>query len=69
MQIKVSDQAIQNRQDIEEIKASLAYGYITYYEAKLEAQPIIDRINKRGREIAKKYGKTYYPITFEAIIR
>ena len=62
-------QAQQNRQDIEELKLALAYGYISYDEAKIEAKPILDRINKKGKEIAKKYGKNYYPITFNELMR
>ena len=61
--------AKQNREDIETIKMALAYGYISYDEAKIEAKPILDRINKKGKEIAKKYNKNYYPITFTEIIR
>lgn len=63
------EQAKQNRQDIEELKLALAYGYISYDEAKTEAKPILDRINKKGKEIAKKYGKHYYPITFNELMR
>lgn len=62
-------QAQQNRQDIEEIKIALACGFISYEEAKIEAKPILDKINKKGKEIAKKYGKKYYPITFTEIMR
>lgn len=61
--------AIQNREDIAEIKKALALGYISYDEAKIEAKPVLDRINKKGKEIAKKYNKNYRPITFIEIIR
>lgn len=63
------EEAKQNRQDIEEIKMALACGFISYEEAKVEAKPILDEINKKGREIAKKYGKNYYPITFTEVMR
>lgn len=63
------EQTLQNRKDIEEIKIALALGYISYDEAKIEAKPILDRINKKGKEIAKKYNKNYYPVTFTEIIR
>lgn len=63
------EQARKNLEDIREIKISLALGYITYDEAKKEAKPIIERINKRGREIAKKYNKNYYDLTFSEIMR
>ena len=63
------EQAKQNREDIEAIKMALGCGFISYDEAKIEAKPILDRINKKGREIAKKYGKHYYPITFNELMR
>lgn len=63
------EQAIRNRKEIEQIKLSLGAGVLSYDEAKEQAQPIIDRINKRGREIAKKYGKKHYPITFIELMR
>lgn len=63
------EEAKQNRQDIEEIKIALACGFISYEEARVEAKPILDKINKKGREIAKKYGKKYYPITFIEVMR
>ena len=63
------EEAKQNRQDIEEIKIALACGFISYDEAKMEAKPILDKINKKGKEIAKKYGKNFHPITFTEVIR
>ena len=65
----MNKEALQNKQDIEEIKKALALGYISYDEAKIEAEPILSRINKKGQEIAKKYDKPYYKITFSEIIR
>ena len=43
------------RAEIEEIKYLLYTRQITYYQAKEKAQPIIDEMNIKGKEIAKKY--------------
>lgn len=66
---KMEKEAKQNREDILEIKTALALGYISYDEAKREAGPILEKINLRGKNIAKKYGKKFYPITFMEIMR
>jgi hypothetical protein len=42
---------------------------ITYDEAKKEAQPIIDAINAKNKEIAKKYNKRPSKLSFAAIMR
>ena len=44
-------------------------GELTYDEAKKEAQPIIDEMNKIGREIAAKYGKRHSNFTFAYLMR
>jgi hypothetical protein len=50
--------------------ASLArQGVITYDEAKRRAQPYLDKVNARAREIAKKYGKKHSNFTFTGIVR
>lgn len=63
------DEALKNRQAIEEIKRAYTLGEITREEAKEKAQPIIDRINAKGKEIAKKYNKRYSPISFIGLMR
>ena len=52
------EEAIQNRKDIEEIKIALALGYISYDEAKIEAKPILDRINKKGARLWQQKNKS-----------
>lgn len=63
------DEALKNRQAIEEIKRAYTLGEITREEAKEKAQPIIDRINAKGKEIAKKYNKKYSPLGFVGLMR
>lgn len=65
----MSNQAIINRTELEEIKKALALGFISYDEAKIEAAPIIKRINAQAQEIAKKYGRKHYNYTFEELMR
>ena len=65
----MSDDAIRNRARIEEIKRLYAIGQIDREEAEKRAQPVIDAINKRGAEIAKKYKKSYAPVSFIGLMR
>ncbi len=57
------------RNKINEIKIKLITGKIDYYKAKEEAQPIIDEMNLKGKEIAKKYNQKYKPFTFSSLMR
>lgn len=57
------------RAKIEQIKANLIMGIITYDEAKKQAQPIIDEMNVKGLEIAKKYNRKFRPFTFTGLMR
>lgn len=62
-------EATKNRQEIATIKYSLMVGDITYEKAQELAKPIIKRINEKGKEIAKKYGKKYRAVTFIELMR
>lgn len=57
------------RAEIENIKYLLMTGQITYYEAKDKAQPVIDEMNIKGKEIAKKYNQKFKPFTFAYLMR
>ncbi len=63
------EQAIKNREELTEIKMALAIGDISYDEARKLASPILDRINSKGKEIAKKYNKKYHAISFIEVMR
>ena len=51
------------------IRDKFLNGYLTYDEAKKEAQPIIDEMNEKARVIAKKWGRKHTNFTFGALIR
>ena len=52
--------AINNRITIADIRRRYATGEISRNEAKQLAQPVLDSINLKQAEIAKKYGKKNY---------
>lgn len=51
------------------IRLQMIHGVITYDEAKVKAQPIIDEMNKKGLEIAKKHGMRFKKFTFTNLMR
>ena len=57
------------RNKIEDIKRRLARGLIDYDQAKKEAQPIIDEMNRLGSEVAKRFGKKFVGFTFSKLMR
>lgn len=65
----MTNEAKQNRDKIDAIKAGLAHGFITYDEACQQAEPIIATINAKAREIAKKYNQRPRLVTFNEIFR
>lgn len=62
--------AIDNRTAIADIRKRYATGEISREEAKQLAQPVLDSINLKQAEIAKKYGKkNYSKMDFISLIR
>lgn len=57
------------KQILKEIKYKMNLGIISYYEARNEAQPYIDEMNVKGKEIAIKYGQKFKPFTFQYLMR
>lgn len=57
----VTQEAIENREAIRRIKLLYDQGKISREDAKAISTPIIQRINERQKEIAKKWGKKNYP--------
>ena len=58
-----------NRAEIAEIRAKLLRGVITYDEAQDLAESCIQRMNRRGAEIAKEHGIKFKPLSFRALMR
>jgi len=65
----VTNEAVGNREAIANIKRRYALGLITREQAKLEALPVIRRINNKGQQIAKKHKVKYCPVDFINLIR
>ena len=65
----MENMATKNIVAIEAIKKCLANGFITYEEASILAEPIIERMNEKAKEIAKKHRKTFIPFQFSKLIR
>lgn len=55
----MSPEALKDKAAIKEVFAKLNKGEITYEEAQAQAKPIIDSINKRGREKTKELNKKF----------
>lgn len=51
------------------LRGLLQSGAITYEQAKEQAQPKLDEMNAKGREIAKRFNKTFKPFTFTGVMR
>ena len=54
---------------LQPIKWRMQIGELTYEEAKVLAQPIIDKMNSEAIKIAKKYKGTHRPFTFTELMR
>lgn len=62
--------AVSNREQIAHVKSLYLRGRITREVAEALAQPVINRINKKQQEIARKHGKRSYPkTTFISLMR
>lgn len=65
----MTDQALENRRIINHAKNALDLGWMTYDEAKEYAQPVIDRINEKAKELAKKHGRAPQFVNFNSLMR
>jgi hypothetical protein len=53
--------AAENRKTLANIKHRYDRGEISREQAKSLAKPVLDKINERSLEVARRYGKKYYP--------
>lgn len=65
----MTNEAQDNQEKIADIKRRMVAKELSYEDAKLEAQPVIDRINAKAAEIAKKYNKRAKKLSFSEIMR
>ena len=57
------------RTKIQMIKSEFMAGAITYDEAKLRVQPLLDEMNAKAKVISKKHGFRHKPLTFSYVFR
>lgn len=57
------------RFQLETLKMRMLSGSLTYEQAKEEAQPIIDEMNKKAQEIARRYHRRHKKFTFSQLMR
>ena len=69
MKVKDLTVATNNRQAIAIIKRLYGTGIISREEAKLLIQPVLDRINQTGAEVARKHGKRPTKLDFTSVTR
>ena len=57
------------RQFFFDLRGKYLAGIISYDEAKELAKPILEEMNIKGKEIAKKYGKKFIKFTLTGFMR
>lgn len=62
-------EAEKNLEAVADIKRRLGRGELTLDEAKAELKPIVDRINAKNREIARKYNARARLVSVSSILR
>jgi hypothetical protein len=61
--------AMEAQQELRLTVLRVSTGGLTYDEGKAKAEPLLGVINARGKEIAKKYKKTFRPLTWGFALR
>ena len=62
-------EAEKNLEVVADIKRRLGCGELTLDEAKAELKPIVDKINAKNREIARKYNARARLVSVSSILR
>lgn len=65
----MTEEALRIRAELDAIKVQLCYGVIDYEEARELAEPWLEKLNARAKEVAKKYHKSFHAFTFAEIMR
>lgn len=65
----MSEEMMKHTEEMMTIRMWLHLGAITYDRAKELAKPHLDAMNARSREIAKKCGARYRPMSFSSFMR
>lgn len=57
------------QQELRHVVLRTATGGLSYDEGFAMAKPLLEIINNRGREIAKKWKKSFRPLTWGYVLR
>lgn len=57
------------RQFFFNLKGKLLSGQVTYEQSIELAKPVLDKMNKKGMEIAKKHNRKYRKLTYISVLR
>lgn len=57
------------RSKIQNIKSEYLKGHITFEKAKSDVELLLVEMNKKGADVAKKFGKNYKKLTFTYVFR
>ena len=61
--------ALEAQQELRHIVLRVSTNGLSYEEGKALAVPLLEIINKRGEEIAKKYKRSFRPLTWGFALR
>jgi hypothetical protein len=61
--------AMEAQQELRHAVLRVSTGGLSYEEGKALAEPLLGVINAKGQEIAKKYKKSYRPLTWNFALR
>jgi len=61
--------AMEANQELSHIILRVSTGGLEYDQAKAMAMPLLDIINNRGAEIAKKHKQHFKPLTWAYVLR
>lgn len=65
----MTQQATNNREAIADIRRRMLSGVISYEQAQIEAKPVIDAINAKAAELAKKHKVRASKVNFAGLMR
>jgi hypothetical protein len=61
--------AMEAQQELRHIVLRVSTGGLSYDDGKAMANPFLEIINNRGKEISKKFKKSYRPMTWGFALR
>jgi hypothetical protein len=61
--------AIEAQQELRHIVLRVSTGGLSYEDGRISAEPLLAVINARGKEISKRFKKSYKPLTWGFALR